>query len=79
MLPSYHQNQAFEQRSPTNIKHFFIKSSDIISQNVRITVEDEKGPLWYKTKELMEHEIVDSVMDCKTNQIRWTIHQPKRG
>ncbi|KIM27027.1 hypothetical protein M408DRAFT_330192 [Serendipita vermifera MAFF 305830] len=78
MLPTHNKATATGEHPTSSIKHYSIKSSDVIDQRSRITVEDGSGMLWYKTRELTEHEIVDSLTDAKTNQTRWTIHQPSQ-
>ncbi|PVF96415.1 hypothetical protein CPB86DRAFT_874968 [Serendipita vermifera] len=77
MLPSHHVNSSVER--PSSVKHYAIRSSDVLNQDMKITVEDDGKALWHKTRELTENEIVDYITDAQTNQIKWTIHQPKRG
>ncbi|KAG9053050.1 hypothetical protein FS842_008755 [Serendipita sp. 407] len=58
-ISSTSSSKGQNRTSKSNLTAFFFiswflthdASSDIISQNVRITVEDEKGPLWYKVRE----------------------------
>ncbi|KAF9022798.1 hypothetical protein BDZ89DRAFT_1137098 [Hymenopellis radicata] len=64
-----------------NVLRFQIQSSDVIDEQARINVYEEKSEnvIWYKERYLGDEEIVEHIIHNPTSTICWSIHRPKRG
>ncbi|KAF8905424.1 hypothetical protein CPB85DRAFT_1376815 [Mucidula mucida] len=64
-----------------NVLRFQIQSSDVIDEQARINVYEEKSEnvIWYKERYLGDDEIVEHIIHNPTSTICWSIHRPKRG
>ncbi|KIY67005.1 hypothetical protein CYLTODRAFT_422947 [Cylindrobasidium torrendii FP15055 ss-10] len=64
-----------------NLLRFTVSSSDVIEEDARVNVCEEKSErvIWFKERYLRDEEIVEHLIHNATRTVVWTIHRPTRG
>ncbi|KDQ54698.1 hypothetical protein JAAARDRAFT_38371 [Jaapia argillacea MUCL 33604] len=72
---------AYHGATGAHMSRYVVKSSDVISEGLRVNVyrEGSDRVVWYKERFLTDDEIVEQVLDNATTSVCWSIHRPKRG
>lgn len=63
------------------ISRFHVQSSDVIDDELKITISDERlGRVeWKQVRALAETEIIEVLTHVPSNRVSWTTHKPTKG
>lgn len=63
------------------ISRFHVQSSDVIDEELKITISDERlgRAEWNQVRTLVETEIIEVLTHMPSNRVSWTTHKPTKG